>query len=122
LATKAIDDKGNSYDPKENFTVHLWGDLFNKEIFSDKTFFINSRQPPASAPGPSKSCDIIVKYLTYEWSHQILSFTEAKRARNRTGSKVCDLEVQATEYCYEFLGSNEDVVFVYTCTLVGPYV
>jgi len=118
-AKQSINSKGEEIDPKEHFTVHLFEDLFNKQIFPGDDFFINSQQPPSEKYGPHKAYDIVIKYLGQDYSHCILCFAEAERARNKTYAKIRDLETQATEYCREFLDANPTVAFVYACTLVG---
>ena len=75
--------------------------------------------PPSSKEGCEKACDLAIKYLTHSNKHQIFCFAEAKRAKNHTYSKIRDLEVQAGEYCLEFLEANPEVARVFACTLVG---
>ena len=118
-ARLSIDIYGNEIDPKEHFTVHLFEDLFNKEIFTGDMFFVNSQQPPSRKRGRDKACDIAIKYLDQNYHHQILCFAEAKRARNMIYSKIRDLEKQAQGYCQDFLEANQKEEFVYACTLVG---
>ena len=118
-AKRSIDAQGNETDPKEHFTVHLFEDLFNKVIFSEDNFFVNSQQPPASKKGTERACDISIKHIADDFEHQILCFAEAKRARNVIYSKIQELEDQALSYCLEFLTANPDVGIIYACTLVG---
>ena len=106
-AKKAIDGKGNSNDPKEFFTVHLWED-FLPCYFPRPDFKLNSQQPPSSKKkGADKQCDLAIKYIDDEFSWHILIFAECKRAKNTSKSKIRDLETQAQGYCEEFLKEVE---------------
>lgn len=106
-------------DPKEHFTTHLFEDIFNKVLFHEANFFVNSQQPPVSKKGSEKACDIAINYVTDTFDRQIFCFVEAKRASNIIHSKIQSLEEQALTYCLEFLAANPDATMVFACTLVG---
>jgi len=62
-AKLSIDELGNERDPKEHYTVHLFEDLFNKQIFTGDLFYVNSQQPLSRKKGSDKAADIVIKYL-----------------------------------------------------------
>jgi hypothetical protein len=121
-AKLAIDAYGNSQDPKEHFTVKLFEDLFNKQIFAGDDFFVNSQKPPSTKRGTDKACDIVIMYVDGAYEHQILCFAECKRAKNVTTSKIRALETQAQGYCQDFLDAHPDNSLAYACTLVGVFI
>ncbi|KLU90713.1 hypothetical protein MAPG_10565 [Magnaporthiopsis poae ATCC 64411] len=121
-AKMSVDSQGNVTSPKEHFTVSLFEDLFNKVIFPEDAFSVNSQVPPATKPGAEKACDIAIRCCMDDYSRQILCFAEAKRASSHTNAAIRDLEEQARGYCADFLDANPNVDKIFACTLVGTSV
>jgi hypothetical protein len=116
----SVDAKGNSYDPKEYHTVHLFEDLFNFQLFPyAEGFKSNSQVPPSDKAGQDKASDIATKYVDDRYKWHMFCFSEAKRAKNTSQSKIRAVETQAQGYCKEFLESHPEVNMVYANTLVG---
>jgi hypothetical protein len=120
-AAKASVDK-DGYNAKEHYTVTYFEDLFNKVIFSNDHFKVNSQIPPASKKGTEKACDLVIKYFDQDWQGQVLCFAECKRREKTSRSNIRDLEMQARGYCQDYLAANSKTDVVYACTLVGVWV
>lgn len=118
----SVDSQGNVISPKEHFTVSLFEDLFNKVIFPEDAFSINSQVPPATKHGSEKACDIAIRCCMSGYSRRIFCFAGAKRASSHTKAAIRDLEEQARGYCADFLGANPKVNKIFACTLVGTSV
>ncbi len=75
--------------------------------------------PPSEKAGPDKACDIGTHYVDDNYAWHMFCFSEGKRARNTSQSKIRTLENQAQGYCEEYINSHPEVNLVYANTLVG---
>ena len=84
-------------DPKEHETVALVEVLYNKTIFYEDYFMVNSQWP--LAPTSDRRCDIAVRYLeSGNKNIRIFDICECKRARTSQAFSLKALEKQAFEY------------------------
>lgn len=116
----SVDANGDSSDPEGYPTIHLFEDLFKFELFPRaEGFKSNSLVPSSDKSGQDNACDIATRYVDSKHTWHIFCFSEAKRVKNTSWSKIRDIEAQAEGYCQEYLESHPDVNIVYANTLVG---
>lgn len=100
-------------------TLQYFEDLFNKIVFNEDEFSVNSGGQLFSTPGPEKSCDITVTYWDPNGRKWITCFAECLGADETTHVKLVDLEERVAGYCTDFLAAKPDALYIHACTLVG---